>query len=206
MHSRDIEKLNKTLSIKGSLLESGNTYGMTYVFENRDFRYKGKFLGWDKLSGILVFHTAHSGYVEVPFGSVSEIETVNTYIADAISDHNDKAAAHETDPSGISASTPGAKLDAGKTFVEDILGGFPRALMGVAELGTIGATKYSLNGWMSVDDGVRRYRNAAGRHRLARQMGNLIDDGPKGTGLPHSYAEAWNILAALELELRSEEV
>ncbi len=50
-----------------------------------------------------------------------------------------------------------------------------------------------------------RPRNAAGRHSLARQSGIYLDDGPKGTGLPHAYCEAWNTLAALELELRAAE-
>lgn len=105
----------------------------------------------------------------------------------------------EADPNGFAAHEPGAKLDSGKVFVDSILAGFPRALWGVAEVGTFGAQKYSLNGWQSVDDGIRRYREAAARHRLKRQMGELIDP---DSGLLHEYHEAWNVLAALELELR----
>ena len=109
----------------------------------------------------------------------------------------------EEDPNGISASTPGAKLDAGKPMVDDILSGFPRALMAIAKVGTFGANKYTLNGWQSVDNGVRRYRNAAGRHRLYVQKGEILDN---DSGLPHRWHEAWNVLAALELEMRGAEV
>ncbi|MCP4342367.1 MAG: hypothetical protein GY799_26695 [Desulfobulbaceae bacterium] len=109
---------------------------------------------------------------------------------------------YETDPDGIDAHTPGAKLDNGKIYADSILAGFPRALWGVAEVGTFGANKYSLGGWQSVADGERRYRDAAGRHRLERQQGEHLDP---DSGLPHEFHEAWNVLAALELKLRNEE-
>lgn len=108
----------------------------------------------------------------------------------------------ELDPDGIDAHAPGAKLDAGKPMVDDILAGFPRALMAVAKVGTFGANKYSLNGWQSVANGVSRYRNAAGRHRLYIQMGEAYDP---DSNMLHRFHEAWNVLAALELEIREAE-
>lgn len=108
----------------------------------------------------------------------------------------------ETDPSGLNPHAPGAKLDAGKPMVDDILAGFPRALMGVVEVGTFGAKKYSLNGYKEVENAVRRYRNAAGRHRLAIQRGETHDPESK---LLHRFHEAWNVLASLELELMEQD-
>ncbi len=108
----------------------------------------------------------------------------------------------EKDPQGLMPNSPGAKLDAGKIMVDDILSGFPRSLMAISEVGTFGAKKYTLNGWQSVDEGIRRYRNAAGRHRLKIQMGETHDS---DSGMPHRYHEAWNVLASLELEMRKDE-
>ena len=108
----------------------------------------------------------------------------------------------EVDPNGLDIHSPGAKVDHGKVYADSILAGFPRALWGVCEVGTFGANKYSLNGWQSVDAGIRRYREAAARHRLKRQMGEEVDP---DSGLPHEYHEAWNVLAALELTLRANE-
>lgn len=102
----------------------------------------------------------------------------------------------EADPNGIAAHSAGAKLDSGKIYADAILSEMPRAIWGIAEVGTFGAKKYSLGGWTSVEDGVRRYRDAAARHRLKRQMGEVIDP---DSGLKHEYHEAWNILASLEL-------
>lgn len=105
----------------------------------------------------------------------------------------------EKDPHGKDPHETGAKLDAGKPRVELVLGGFSRALMEVVKVGTYGATKYTDNGWMDVPNGAARYRDAAGRHRLAT---DALD---KDTGLLHRAHEAWNVLAALELELRDTE-
>jgi hypothetical protein len=102
----------------------------------------------------------------------------------------------DKDPSGLDQHQAGAKLDAGKVLADQILAGFPRALSAIAEVGTFGAKKYSMNGWQSVEDGINRYMNAACRHRLARHKGELYD--PE-SGMLHSWHEAWNVLAALEL-------
>jgi hypothetical protein len=107
---------------------------------------------------------------------------------------------NEHDPTGRSPHEPGAKLDAGKPRVGLVLGGFSRALLAVAAVGTYGATKYTPNGWRSVPDGAERYADAMGRHLL--QEAECSDD-PE-TGLPHAAHVAWNALARLELMLSEE--
>lgn len=106
----------------------------------------------------------------------------------------------ETDPTGRSASEPGAKLDAGKTYAA-LLADFSRALMAVAEVSTFGAKKYSRGGWQSVPDGITRYTDAKWRHLLA---GAASAHDPE-SGLLHAAHEAWNALAVLELKLREEQ-
>jgi len=105
----------------------------------------------------------------------------------------------EIDPNGMDAHVPGAKLDAGKPLANDILSQFPNALEAVIQVGTFGANKYSLGGWISVDDGVRRYKNAAARHKIYRDKGEYMDS---DSGFPHEHHELWNHMAALELKLR----
>ncbi|MGI4846818.1 MAG: dATP/dGTP diphosphohydrolase domain-containing protein [Janthinobacterium lividum] len=106
----------------------------------------------------------------------------------------------EHDPSGLAAATPGAKLDAGKTRVWLCVSGFSRALDAVAQVTTVGAAKYSPNGWMHVADGEARYLDAFGRHALKLGTGERIDE---ETGALHKAQMIWNLLASLELELRS---
>ncbi len=108
----------------------------------------------------------------------------------------------EQDPSGLLAGQPGAKLDAGKTMAAQILSQFPRALMGVAEVGTFGARKYCLGGWQYVNDGFSRYEDAQFRHFFKRNMGEKVDP---DSNLDHLKHEAWNALAKLELYLRDKE-
>ena len=105
----------------------------------------------------------------------------------------------EKDPDGIGAHEGGAKLDAGKVRLGLVLGGFPRALWGVGEVGTFGANKYSDNGWMSVERGIERYTDAMERHFLKEKMGEVFD---KDSGLAHDLHLAWNALARAELRLR----
>lgn len=107
----------------------------------------------------------------------------------------------EQDPHGISAHEPGAKLDAGKTRVGLVLGGFSRALSAVCEVGTYGAQKYTPSGWRSVPDGVERYTDAMGRHLLMEPRETVDPD----SGLSHAAHVAWNALARLELMIREEE-
>lgn len=106
----------------------------------------------------------------------------------------------ESDPDGLDAHEPGAKLDSGK-IQAGLLGLFSRALLAVAEVGTFGATKYARGGWQSVENGIERYDDAKVRHML---KGYYEDDDPD-SGLSHAAHEAWNALAKLELMLRKTE-
>ena len=51
----------------------------------------------------------------------------------------------------------GVKYDAGKPRYGPVLGGFPRALERVVQVGTFGANKYSDDGWLTVPGGHGRY-------------------------------------------------
>lgn len=104
----------------------------------------------------------------------------------------------EHDPTGRRPGEPGAKLDAGKPRAALALGGFARALVEVARVGTFGAAKYSDDGWRSVPDGAERYADALCRHLLADLAGEAND--PE-SGLAHAAHTAWNALARLELLL-----
>lgn len=108
----------------------------------------------------------------------------------------------EKDPNGVDQHAPGAKLDAGKLQPWLFLSGFANALEKVAEVTTVGAQKYTRNGWKDVDNGQERYMEAFGRHLLAYGQGKEIDDGPKGTECLHISQMIWNLLAVLELQLR----
>lgn len=108
--------------------------------------------------------------------------------------------ATETDPNGKDSHEAGAKLDAGKNRLSLVLFGFARALQAVGEVGTMGAQKYTDNGWMSVPDGQKRYADAKLRHMLKEAAGEERDT---DTQLLHAAHEAWNCLARLELMLRT---
>lgn len=108
----------------------------------------------------------------------------------------------ESDPSGKSPNTPGAKLDAGKHRPALVLGDFARALTEVSKVGTYGATKYTEHGWVDVPNGIARYEEAAMRHWLSEKAGQEFD---LDTGLLHAAHNAWNALARLDLILRKKE-
>lgn len=108
----------------------------------------------------------------------------------------------ERDPNGIDQHAPGAKLDHGKLRIDLIIDLMPLALLGVAEVGTFGANKYTEGGWQHVPNGQQRYRAAGDRHRLKRSTGEILDPDSK---LEHLKHEAWNRLAELELYLRQEQ-
>lgn len=99
----------------------------------------------------------------------------------------------------VDQHAPGAKLDQGKPRTGLVLGAFSRALTEVAQVGTFGAEKYSDNGWLEVENGEQRYRDALFRHLLAP------DDTDPESGLSHLAHAAWNVLAILELEIRRED-
>lgn len=108
----------------------------------------------------------------------------------------------EKDPNGLDLNSPGAKADAGKIQPWLMVSGFSRALEEVAKVTTVGAIKYTPNGWVDVPDGSQRYMQAFGRHLLALGKGETHDTGPNGTGCMHKAQMIWNLLASLELELR----
>lgn len=104
------------------------------------------------------------------------------------------------DPNGLSLHEPGAKADAGKQLAAVLLD-FGHALGAVADVGTMGANKYSRGGWMSVPNGETRYLDAAMRHLLKHGQGEEND--PE-SGLPHMSHATWNLLAVMELRARGE--
>lgn len=106
----------------------------------------------------------------------------------------------EFDPTGRGASESGAKLDAGKQFAGVLLD-FAHALSAVADVGTMGANKYSRGGWMSVPNGQQRYMDAALRHMLKHGKGETHD--PE-SGLTHLAHATWNLLAIAELQERAQ--
>ena len=104
----------------------------------------------------------------------------------------------ESDPHGRNPHESGAKLDAGKPMPWLMIAGFPLALQCVAEVTTIGARKYTPDGWKDVPEGQQRYMEAFARHMLALASGEEID---RDTGCLHKAQMIWNLLASLELEL-----
>lgn len=104
----------------------------------------------------------------------------------------------ESDPRGLAANEPGAKLDEGKAQLRYLLY-FPRALEAICNLSAYGAKKYSPGGWRYVDDGVNRYTDAMDRHHL--QEGLKYSEHDIDSGFPHIVQTAWNALARLELYL-----
>lgn len=108
----------------------------------------------------------------------------------------------EYDPNGKDPHTGGAKLDGNKVRVHQILQRFGNALYAVAEVGEFGAKKYTLDGWLSVPNGIPRYTDALLRHYLKECKGEMYAD---DSGLLHAAHLAWNALARLEMILNENE-
>jgi hypothetical protein len=108
----------------------------------------------------------------------------------------------ERDPHGKSPHESGAKLDACKNRLGLVLCGFARALQEVGHVGTLGAAKYTDNGWTAVPAGIERYTDAMLRHLLQEARGELHDSDSK---LLHAAHLAWNALARLDLIVREQE-
>ena len=72
-----------------------------------------------------------------------------------------------------------------------------RGLAGVCRVGTFGAKKYSRFGFLSVDNGAERYREAGGRHLRKWLDGEDYDNEPGGSGEHHLDIWLWNMLAEL---------
>lgn len=94
----------------------------------------------------------------------------------------------------------GQKHDQGKPLAACLLQ-FPRALLSVAEVGTMGAQKYAWASWKDVPDAERRYTSAMMRHLLAAQISELDEE----SGLHHLHHCLWNLMAVVELQLRNKE-
>jgi hypothetical protein len=102
----------------------------------------------------------------------------------------------ETDPTGRSPHSPGAKLDAGKPPIKrGVLQYFPRALEAVAFVSQHGAEKYLWGGWRDVPDAINRYGDASERHTIKEVIEGPYD---KDSELLHQAHKAWNELAVLE--------
>lgn len=99
---------------------------------------------------------------------------------------------NEIDPFGKNPHELGAKLDSGK-IQADLLLDFRDALMAVATISDFGAKKYTRHGWVSVPNGIERYKAALIRHLLSE--GNDPD-----SGLPHTWHALWNLMAVVQLE------
>ena len=107
----------------------------------------------------------------------------------------------ERDPFGVDPHTPGAKLDGDKPLTWLCVSGFSRALQEVAQVTTMGAIKYTPDGWRTVPNGQQRYMEAFARHMLLLGTGEKYD---LDTGCHHKAAMIWNLLASLELELQND--
>jgi len=75
----------------------------------------------------------------------------------------------------------GVKLDDGKLNYELVP---PEAIKGLAQVLTLGAIKYTRNGWQTVPNARDRYTGALMRHLEAWRSGEMIDS---ETGLNHMY-------------------
>ena len=105
----------------------------------------------------------------------------------------------EVDPFGGDPHTPGVKLDGAKPLAWTMISGFSNALKEVAAVTTVGAIKYTPEGWVHVHRGEERYMEAFARHMLDLGSGEIIDEDTK---CMHLAQIAWNALAVLELQLR----
>lgn len=108
----------------------------------------------------------------------------------------------ESDPSGRALSEPGTKADAGKNLPWLFQTGFANALDEVVKVTTLGARKYTPNGWVTVPNGIDRYMEGYARHASSLAKGEVLDTGEGGLGTYHKAQMIWNLLASLELELR----
>lgn len=71
----------------------------------------------------------------------------------------------------------------------------------VVKVATYCAKKYSDGGWLSVPNGIRRYRAAAIRHRIAMET----EEKDAESGLPHAWHVEWNLWAVYTLEQKASE-
>lgn len=117
----------------------------------------------------------------------------------------------ESDPNGLAANQPGAKLDGTKSPVlQGVIQYFPRSVIAVGNLSKNGATKYTWKGWEKVEGGISRYGDALARHLVAEAIEGpwdltAMNDPVHPYNVLHSTAQAWNAMARNELMLREGE-
>lgn len=196
--------MSKQVTLRGFTLIQGLPISIVYRGDDGEVRgFVGVFDEWDAAKDKFAFLDLDETPIVLNGNDVLELDGFVPFGGNpretCLADIHEQETFGDADPKGLDQHSPGAKLDAGKIYADAILAEMPRAIWGIAEVGTFGANKYSLGGWTSVEDGIRRYRDAAARHRLKRHMGEVLD--PE-SGLPHRYHEAWNVLASLELEER----
>ncbi len=93
-----------------------------------------------------------------------------------------------------SSNHPGRKYDDGKPRWSLIP---ERGLEEVVKVLTYGARKYGDDNWREVEDGPRRYYDAAMRHLMAYRQGHWTDD---ESGLPHLAHAVASLLFIMALE------
>lgn len=107
-------------------------------------------------------------------------------------------AAKQAEEEPVNPARSGVKYDQGKAMLS-LLGMVTRALADVSRVQEYGAKKYpSPDNWKKVENGSRRYRDAALRHLFADLRGEAFD--PE-TGLPHLTHAACCLLIAREHDL-----
>ena len=112
----------------------------------------------------------------------------------------------DVDARDIPQHEPGAKLDKGKPDVGLVFACFPDAICLVAEVSSFGEKKYSLFGWESVPDALRRYWSALGRHILKCSKGVFLKKFVRDpeSGINELANVAWNALAVLQKAIEYE--
>lgn len=96
------------------------------------------------------------------------------------------------------------KADRGKPQHSLLERGFPRALGLMQATLDYGAKKYEAHSWRKVPDAMRRYDEAARRHRRDRDMERDFMCKDAESGLPHVAHELCNLMAQIELYFQQE--
>lgn len=73
------------------------------------------------------------------------------------------------------------------------------AMLEVGKVAEYGSRKYSLDNWVKLPDGKRRYLDSAMRHLWSSLAGQRFDD---ESGIDHLAHATWNCLAALAFSLK----
>lgn len=101
----------------------------------------------------------------------------------------------------VPSESEGKKYDTGKPMVGTILRIFPRALFAIGSVIEYGTHKYpDPDNWSKNKNIESRYFDSAIRHMLKYFIGCKRDE---ESGKLHLAHAAWNLLAILEMELRS---